>query len=523
MTDTRVGGGLCNCLIRNICVSLLAEAMDLRVHYAYWSESDKLGIPLFSGNNIYPPDKNIIINDDNWMDTFTKIRTLSLGNLVFDEKQMFFQNKSISHFLYTHYFRNDGIKNNIIERNIFKSRYKTNNDIFIHVRLGDITDKHSLPLSYYVQAIQQKSEYGAIFIGSDSPDHFICQQLITIFERSSLFLQDEVSTIQFASTCKTVILSHGTFSAMIGYLAYDSDVYYPQYLKTPWHGDILSIDGWNCIVWNEQEPPEIKQEPPEIKQNKFDIVIPVGPNDMDIIYKQLPFTLQNIIGYRNIYIITNITHFTYNLDSYPNVFIVDERIFPFTIQDICVKIHKERAGWYFQQLIKLYASFVISHMLPTYLVIDVDTFFLYPTTFIKHSNTYLFNVGTEYNKAYFDHMYKLSPTLKKVFPENSGICHHMIFQKERVLSMMQLCMQSSEQKKNDLDFWNFWKLFLECIDPSENSGASEYEMYFNYMLLYYPTEIEIRKLEWTNSSNFNEIQQNSNKYDYVSVHWYSRK
>jgi flagellar biosynthesis/type III secretory pathway protein FliH len=36
----------------------------------------------------------------------------------------------------------------------------------------------------------------------------------------------------------------------------------------------------------------------------FDIVIPIGPDDIDQINDQLEYTTKNIIGYRNIYIIS---------------------------------------------------------------------------------------------------------------------------------------------------------------------------------------------------------------------------
>ena len=38
--------------------------------------------------------------------------------------------------------------------------------------------------------------------------------------------------------------------------------------------------------------------------NIFDIVIPVGPNDIDIINNQIIYTKKNVIGYRNIYLIS---------------------------------------------------------------------------------------------------------------------------------------------------------------------------------------------------------------------------
>ena len=53
---------------------------------------------------------------------------------------------------------------------------------------------------------------------------------------------DEVNTIQFGSTCKHVILSHGSFSATIGYLAFFSQIFFPEYESNKeWYGDMFSI------------------------------------------------------------------------------------------------------------------------------------------------------------------------------------------------------------------------------------------------------------------------------------------
>ena len=63
-----------------------------------------------------------------------------------------------------------------------------------------------------------------------------------------LINSQEIPTIQFASTCKHIILSHGSFSAIIGYLSFFSNIYYPEYEKDKiWYGDMFSIVGWNKI------------------------------------------------------------------------------------------------------------------------------------------------------------------------------------------------------------------------------------------------------------------------------------
>ena len=113
----------------------------------------------------------------------------------------------------------------------------------------------------------------------------------------------------------------------------------------------------------------------------FDIVIPVGPNDKSVIEEQIKYTKKNIIGYRNIYLICYDPSITID-----GCITINENIFPFNIETVA-KYHGklERNGWYLQQLLKLYAGKIIPNILDKYLVIDSDTFFLKPTTFVENN------------------------------------------------------------------------------------------------------------------------------------------
>ena len=64
----------------------------------------------------------------------------------------------------------------------------------------------------------------------------------------------------------------------------------------------------------------------------------------------------------------------------------------------------------------------------------------------------------------------------------------------------------------------FWVRFIELADPWEESGASEYEILFNYTLKNFPRECVINKLEWLNESVGN---REFNGY-YEARHWYRR-
>jgi len=240
----------------------------------------------------------------------------------------------------------------------------------------------------------------------------------------------------------------------------------------------------------------------------FDIVIPVGPKDISVIDKQIEYTKQNIIGYRNIYLVTPIEEFYID-----GCITIPENIFPFSIETIA-EFHgkNERNGWYLQQLIKLYAGIIIPNIEDKYLVIDSDTFFLKPTTFIT-DNKCLYNYGSEYHKPYFNHMYKLDTSLKRQIEDKSGICHHMIFETKYVNELI----NRIETAHNDI----FYNIFLKNVEPQHilGSGASEYEIYFNYMILNHSSEIMIRELKW---KNYHTLIKNEN-YDYISVHYWNRQ
>jgi hypothetical protein len=240
----------------------------------------------------------------------------------------------------------------------------------------------------------------------------------------------------------------------------------------------------------------------------FDIVIPVGPNDIYFIHILVQYTKQNVIGFRNIYLV-----------SYDDTLLVNgcitisENIYPFSKSDIVsIMGQKCRQNWYLQQLLKLYAVFVIPDILDNVLIIDGDTFFLKPTQFFNDSDVGLYFYMNEHHKPYFAHMNRMHPSLERVFEDKSGICHHMLLQKPYLIELFELVKQ-----QHNLDFW---KAFWNCVVEYNTSGASEYEIYFNFMLKYHPNKIQLRELRHKDIQHFQEIHNDI--YDYVSYHWHGR-
>ncbi|MBI2810082.1 MAG: hypothetical protein HYX67_04545 [Candidatus Melainabacteria bacterium] len=240
-TKTTVRNGrLCNQIFRNLCVSFIAQKHNLSVDYSNFNTIQSLGIDLFVGTLTHP--YTIKLDDDNFF------AVLNSDHLTFElyANDNYFQTKEISNYIFE-YLHQENIKQHIVDVNTFKERYNRNNDCFIHVRLTD-TERYNPGTQYYLKALSLIS-YDNLYISSDDFTNDIIKGIIDEHKNAVLLFNcDEVKTIQFASTCKNIILSHGSFSAIIGYLSFFSDIYYKKYEQDKiWYGDMFSIPKWNMI------------------------------------------------------------------------------------------------------------------------------------------------------------------------------------------------------------------------------------------------------------------------------------
>ena len=255
-TTINLPGRLGNHVIRNVYVSMIAEAGDLPITYEYMDHMKKLGIRLFTdGKTTY--DKTVQINDKNANDFLDKPVSFNIS------VDGYIQNPIFSMRLYN-YFRTTAVKASIMEANPCKDRFNTNNDVYVHVRLDDATF-WSPGFSYYDNAIKASGATTG-FISSDSPDHKIVKDLSEKYGfpvlrtdkdaiKNVVTSLDAVDTIHLATTCKHLVLSHGTFSWVIGAMSFAAEkVYIPplrfvnQGGKTNfWVGDIYHIPHWEII------------------------------------------------------------------------------------------------------------------------------------------------------------------------------------------------------------------------------------------------------------------------------------
>lgn len=253
----------------------------------------------------------------------------------------------------------------------------------------------------------------------------------------------------------------------------------------------------------------------------IDVVIPCVKGDLEI----LPFCIKgirkNVKAANRIFVISK-EKLTEDAEWIP------ESNFPFSKEDVAMHLTTDensrmkllekggRAGWYLQQLLKLYAPFVIKGISENVLIVDADTVFLNPVTFLGNDGLGLYDFGNEKHSPYFSHMQRLLPTLKKVDPKKSGIVHHMLFQKKYLKKLF--------DKVEVLHHLPFWKAFCCQVAPQDLffSGASEYEIYFNFLLSKKGSRM-IRPLKHLNVSSIKNLEKYEKEgYHYVSCHYYLR-
>lgn len=209
----------------------------------------------------------------------------------------------------------------------------------------------------------------------------------------------------------------------------------------------------------------------------------------------------------------------------------DERQFPFSLDDVLMTIakgnrkmgenffrdHNRPAGWYLQQLLKLYSAFVIPNISSNVLVIDADTIFMNPVEFLNDSYGGLFGFNTiEPKSRYLRHAKRFLPGYKRVHTEVYSVCHHMLFQKP---ILEELFKTVEEYHQTPL-----WVAFCSCVDLNEDkAAASEYEIYFSFAFNH-SDQVGLRKLKWTNSVSLDKRDEYKEKgYHYVSFHSYKVK
>ena len=227
----------------------------------------------------------------------------------------------------------------------------------------------------------------------------------------------------------------------------------------------------------------------------IDVVIPAHKKDIDTLDLCIDGIRNNVKDVRRIIVVSK-DKLTDNAEFYC------EEDFPFSFQDVgdIVGFHKKTFNYY-GGLIQTTSALVIPDLERDVLVCDADTIFLKETEFVNENDIAQYNVSYDVPShvkmhPYYEHMEKLIPGLTKQ-TQYSGICHHMLIQKD--------VLQEMFTRVEEIHGLPFWKADIAVtlqhykslgkIPEHENSPLlfTTYELYFNYILKYYPFRCAVRE------------------------------
>jgi len=259
--DTTTNGRYANQFIRAMAAHFISQniaAIPLyppiniaRLGINLWQQRtmpNNIENPIITATNIINLEETNFMNFANDTERDKLIASIQ-QNTIFDLNHIYCQTSEhaikINDFL-----REPANQEQIKLANPHKARYVANNDVFIHVRLGDVPF-HNPGLAYY-DRILASLEFTNGYITSDTINHPICLALIRKYRLQIINPHAQIEDIlQLGSTCKYIILSGGTFSWLIGVLGFHSHIYYPDpEKKRRWHGYIFEcMPGWTKISY----------------------------------------------------------------------------------------------------------------------------------------------------------------------------------------------------------------------------------------------------------------------------------
>ena len=242
-------GRFANHFFRNLLCNLLSINNNIKFNYSYFNEFSELGIDLYQ-DGIETYTENIDLNETNFFHLVENKIKFNKNIKCEDLQQIYAQNEEFSIYIKKYIYQEEQ-KNHIIQKNCFNNRYNNNNDLFLHVRMGDAVEYN--PGFIYYDAILSNLQFNNGYISSDLIDHPMCTALKNKY-KLNIYHDSEVKTIMFGSTCKNIVLSNGTFSWLIGLMGFYSKVYYPK-IKKVWHGNIFVFPEWTEIDTSNSIPP----------------------------------------------------------------------------------------------------------------------------------------------------------------------------------------------------------------------------------------------------------------------------
>ncbi len=234
-----------------------------------------------------------------------------------------------------------------------------------------------------------------------------------------------------------------------------------------------------------------------MKQTEFDLIILTTRKNLPVLKRSISRIKRNIAARRYICIGAE------NLEEtvrevlkcdFINEDEVLEGLSLSLIRELIGKLggNPERAGWYFQQFLKM--GYAYKSETDYYLVWDSDTIPVNEVSFFDEKGP-VFITKKEYHIPYFDAIDRLfEGKIKRYHPEKSFIAESMIISREYMKEMI-----NAIEANQGLDGRYYYEKIINSVNEKDlsKSGFSEFETYGNYMMITHPeiyTPVKIKTM-----------------------------
>lgn len=224
-----------------------------------------------------------------------------------------------------------------------------------------------------------------------------------------------------------------------------------------------------------------------------DLIILITEKTMRFMRISLPY-IHKHIQFQKCICIGNICLKDYVENELKCVFLDEDKVFEgMTLEKVKKCIwnrggNSQRAGWYFQQFIKMAFSFIADG--DCYIVWDSDTVPLSDIRYFEGSQ-YIFITKKEFHKPYFDTMEKLlGGGIWRYHKTVSFIAENMIID----TAVMKELIKKIEFNK-DIPGYSFYEKILNAINLEDlnQSGFSEFETYGNYVMKFHKEKYKLER------------------------------
>jgi hypothetical protein len=273
------------------------------------------------------------------------------------------------------------------------------------------------------------------------------------------------------------------------------------------------------VHWLDSLPDSSAAEP---SGEPVDVMIPVGPNDVDVVPLAVAGVRAKLLDPVSRIAIVTPPELVENLSAeLPGVEVVDETtiLSADAVASVVAATPQHRTGWYLQQLVKL--AWCLERSGPCTYVVDADTVLVRPQSLRTARGDVVF-AAQEYHQPYFDHLARL---YRGDFPRPlfGTTSHQMLYRRDWLRAMVE-----EIERANPGRTWI--EAILAAIDRDVLSGFSEGECYGQWVVRRRRREIVVRPVRNATMSREGALASTDpvaalaatygDDYDSVSLHYY---